>query len=440
MKKSFSIYSIAELYNHKSESAHHSISVGRLFKSHNSLGLFDATGIVWPIHFETAKQNFKQGDVLKFKYTFKSDTLCIEDILDYVEQKEQWKNKSISSPIDFDDSFLKVNKRNPQKTKYFVHPTLSKRIKSLKQRSKAITFTRKFFEKQNFFYAETPTLVRSGGMESYLHTFQTEYHDFQGRSWTFELPTSPEFALKKLLAEGFPNVFQVARSFRNHGEKSDLHEPEFFMLEWYRAGGVLEDILQDTQEFVSLLAKYLKSTKSIPTNWPQYSVKDLFLTHLNLNLDQLQETKDFYEQSKIHSVSLRETDSWDDIFCKLFMEKIEPFLKEQTACFVTDYPSQMGALAQLHPENPLYVQRAEAYLFGVEISNGYQELVEAVEFEARLAATQAKRNGQIKHDFEFENAMKFGLPPCAGNALGLDRVIALLLGHDNIQKLLLFPF
>src|SRR5207247_2052172 len=107
----------------------------------------------------------------------------------------------------------------------------------------------------------------------------------------------------------------------------------------------LNDILEDTRKLVLTLAEHLKSKHEIPKDWKIFSVQELFLQLLNLDLVDLQETKDFYKASQTFSSSIRETDTWDDIFCKLFMEKIEPFLKEQVACFVTGYPYQMSALA-----------------------------------------------------------------------------------------------
>jgi lysyl-tRNA synthetase class 2 len=392
--------------------------IGRLFYQNDHFGIEDYSGQFWPIVFDV-EHNLKSGDTIIFHCKFINDICHVRRIL-----------FSVHNTLEND---------KPHKTHNIPLLSLEK-IEILNKRNIALERTKDFFKNRGFFYAETPILVRSGGMESYLHTFQTSYRDFQGRSWTFELPTSPEFALKKLIGRGLPKIFQISHVFRNNGEMSALHEPEFLMLEWYRTGSTLDDIMIDTKNLVITLAQILNSKKTIPKNWPTFYVNDLFIEQLDLNLNDLQDVKKFYESAKLLSTSLRETDSWDDIFCKLFMEKIEPFLKTQTACFVTGYPAQMSALAKNDDKNPLFVQRTEAYLFGVEICNGYQELVDAKEFEQRLNKILNQKNGALQRDKDFEHVMKSGLPPCAGNAVGIDRVIALLLELENIQSLFPLPF
>jgi len=442
MKTSF-IFSIHEIY-HLREVLRVSkrTSVGRLFYTSNKFGIFDLSGILWPIHIKSKnKKTFKHGDVIKFHSSWKDKSIHITQILEYTSNQSAWKNHHIMDPLNFEINDITTQTTSISiPTQYFEHKKLNERFTTLSHKNEALIRTKSFFENRNFFHIETPILVPSGGMENYLHTFQTQYRDFQGRDWTYELPTSPEFSLKKVLSEGIPKVFQIARAFRNHGEHSNLHEPEFLMLEWYRAGGLLQDILNDTQQLVHALAAHLNSKRNIPKVWPTFTVKELFLKLLDINLDNLQNTKDFYSATSNLSPSVRKSDTWDDIFCKLFMEKIEPFLKEQIACFVTSYPVQMSALAENDRKSPFYVQRAEAYLFGVEISNGYQELVDSVELSKRIDKTQTITNGGIKEDAQFKNIMEFGLPPCAGNALGFDRVFCLLLNITQIQEVFPLPF
>ena len=219
------------------------------------------------------------------------------------------------------------------------------------------------------------------------------------------------------------------------------------MLEWYRANANLTDIMEDTQNLVSVLAELLGSTKDLPKQWPVFRVDDLFKKQLGLNLEHLQNRDQFYDQAKHLSHSITTQDDWDTIFYKLFMEKIEPFLLTQKACFVSHYPIQMSALASQEKiktsdgkiqERP-FVERMEAYLYGTEICNGYFELNDSNVLQERFATTQ-KLRPDILMDFGFKNAMLFGLPNCAGNALGIDRVIAILLDLDNISSLYPIPF
>lgn len=434
---SYTIFSLQEIYELQNSSRlSERMCLGRLFYQDEQFGIEDYSGRFWPIVFET-NHSVKSGDVIQFHGRFIDNICHIQMILSTVhtliEPVEDLKKLSSARVVM---GFKSTNENENFKCTT-VH---SDKIERLNKRNLAIERTKQFFENRGFFYAETPILVPSGGMETYLHTFQTTYRDYHGREWTFELPTSPEFALKKLLAQGFPKIFQISHAFRNNGELSPLHEPEFLMLEWYRAGSTLADVMDDTRKLVLELAHTLNSKKNIPKRWPTFQVRDLFIEKLQLNLDELQNTKDFYENAQHLSSSLRSTDSWDDIFCKLFMEKIEPFLKQHVACFVTGYPAQMSALATNDTNNPLFVQRTEAYLFGIEICNGYQELVDAQEFQQRLNKIQKQKSGQIQRDIAFENAMKLGLPPCAGNAVGIDRIIALLLDLKEIQPLFPLPF
>ena len=284
-------------------------------------------------------------------------------------------------------------------------------------------------------------------MEVYLNPFETNYIDHRGKSWQLQLPTSPEFALKKIMTEGTDKIFQLSRAYRNGGEVSKNHEPEFIMLEWYRAHATLRDIIEDTQNLVGTLAEYLGTHLDIPKQWPVYRVDKLFKDILSLDLEQLQNRDQFYEKVKKLSHSIVESDDWDSLFYKLFMEKIEPFLQQQKVCFVTHYPIQMGALAAQEKVNisdnetisKPFVERMEAFINGIEICNGYLELTDAKELNERFQKTKNLRS-ELKSDAHFENVMQFGLPVCSGNALGIDRVIAILLGLNEISSLYPIPF
>lgn len=436
---------------------------GRVFFYQNKLGLCDATGFLWPVFLDTDDlfPDLKTGDVLIFKSHFiysvpveetdnkKYDdlhyTLNIQQIFEHVPCLQEWENPVVPNPLP---NLEEQNLKSLNYTCYYKSVTKS-RFNLLNKRIKSLERVKQYFVNRDFIHIETPTLVPSGTLEPYLNPFLVEYTDHRLKKIQLQLPTSPEFALKKILAEGVHKIFQISRSYRNHGELSQWHEPEFFMLEWYRIGANLKDILNDTQNLVTSLAEFLGSSLDIPKNWPRFRVDELFKNLLHLNLNELQHREDFYKAAKPLSLSIVETDTWDDIFCKLFMEKIEPYLKEQKACFVTHYPVQMAALAAVEvvesktaPNqliNTNFAQRAEAFLHGIEICNAYLELVDAKALQTRILKTQ-KMKAHLFTDPLFENAMNFGLPPCAGNALGLDRVIALLLGIENIASLYPIPF
>lgn len=440
------------------------ICTARLFFYEGKWGLCDSSCFLWPVCFEHGLNSekpvnhteLKQGDVITFSsefiYKFDKNTeetgspnvnqkyddlhyiLKIEEIKEHVACLDDWKNPIIPNPIP---NLSLCSLKDDQYTCYYTSPTKS-RFRLIASRMKALERVKLFFGNRDFLAIESPSLVPSGAMETYLNPFCLEYTDHRQQKITLQLPTSPEFALKKILAEGTAKIFQISRSYRNNGELSRWHEPEFFMLEWYRIGANLKDILSDTQNLIMTLADFLGSSLDLPKHWPRYRVDELFQTLLKLDLNKLQNKEDFFHNARPLSPSVVATDTWDDIFCKLFMEKIEPFLKEQKACFVTHYPAQMAALAALENEGP-FAQRAEAFVYGVEICNAYLELVDAQTLQTRIEKTK-----QLKPDLQedplFENAMRFGLPSCAGNALGLDRVIALLLGIENIANLYPIPF
>lgn len=392
------------------------VSVGRVFFQNGQMGLFDASWSLFPVKKRT---DVSTGDVVVCELTFETDEFEISRILNHVPCKGPWTNAVIPDPLST-TAFGKS------------------RFSLIKKRTQALQRTKQFFENRSFDNIETPTLVPSGGVETYLHSFSTQYQDHRGHNWPLQMPTSPEFALKKILTEGLSKVFQLSRAYRNAGELSPHHEPEFIMLEWYRTNATLGDMLNDTRKLVHTLAEFLGSELELPGSWQTFRVDELFADLLGLRLEQLQDRNDFYKKAKSKSISLVDTDDWDSIFCKLFMEKIEPFLEKQKACFVSHYPIQMGALAAQEPGKP-FVERAEAFVCGVEICNAYLELVDADQLIARFDKTNALRR-DVARDPVFENAMKFGLPPCAGNALGIDRLIALLLGQKEIATLYPIPF
>lgn len=406
--------------------------VGRVFFFAGKWGVCDVSATLYPILWNE-KETPVHGDVIDFECSFTSGHLHIERILQRVPHLEEWKNAVIPCPLPR----FSQDENGGVGTAFYPSPQAD-RLQKITQRNRALTRTKDFFNNRGFLNIETPTLVPSGGVEVYLNPFRTHYVDHRNQTWSLELPTSPEFALKKMLVEHHPKVFQLARAYRNCGELSKQHEPEFCMLEWYRVGATLHDVLLDTQNLVVTLARFLGCAEPLPHVWPIFRVDELFQRRLNLNLEKLQNTSDFYQAALPHSLSLAPSDTWDDIFCKLFMEKIEPFLKEQRACFVSHYPIQMAALAAPEVGKP-FAHRAEGYLFGHEICNAYLELVDSELLCARFAHTQ-RLKPQVQRDPVFENAMAFGLPPCAGNALGIDRVIALLVGTEKIADLYPIPF
>lgn len=295
-----------------------------------------------------------------------------------------------------------------------------------------------YFMNRGYLNLEAPVLVRSGGIERYLDLFETRYLDFHGREHVLQLPTSPEFSLKKLVAQGYPRVFSVAPSFRNRGELSDWHRPQFSMLEWYTAGQTLTQLIDQTVELVQSVAVALGSCIEIDSctrdsQTPRVvSVSELYAEHFNLDLSAvLDDAPAFLAGVRGRSVSVRESDLWDDLFWKSFLDVIEPTFRDLACVVVTEFPSSFASLAA-PSERAGFANRFEMFMHGVEVCNGYFELTDPGLMRSRFADVCAARP-ELRRDSDFESALDFGLQPCAGNALGLDRLVSVLLGQRSLS-------
>ncbi len=431
----------------------------RVFEIEDTPGLVDGSGALWPVVLSPGVElvpgevvvarlsSFRPDGSGVSKYDDSGFVCSVEAVEERVPRLSPWPVHGVPPPgpgvtaeilaaIADRARVLGLN-RLPETR--FLASHAARRASRVRARNQALVRARNFFERRGFLACETPSLVPSGGVETYLSVFRTEYVDHRGHVVPLQLPTSPEFALKKLLCEGHPRVFQIARAFRNGGELSRWHEPEFLMLEWYRSAESMAAVMDDTRALVEALRDALGGARPLPDSWPVFRVDALVREHAGLDLSALQEPAAFRAAARASCASVNERDDWNDVFCKIFMEKVEPVLAKAQACFVTGYPEQMAALARREPGGAPFAERFEAYLFGVEICNGYQELTDSRELMSRFAATAAARP-DVSRDPVFESAMAHGLPPCTGNALGLDRVVALLLGLDGISALYSTPF
>ena len=307
----------------------------------------------------------------------------------------------------------------------------------LKTRNAIYDRTRNYFKNRGFQEIETPSLVNSGSRKNYLSAFKTQYKALSGKVFDYELPTSPQLSLKKILSEGPSKIFQISKAFRNDGECSKIHQPEFQLLEWYRCHTPLQNILNDTKSLIITLAKFLGSDLPGNLNWPVFEVNDLFVELFDLDLNFFQNTNDFFHKAKELSPSVNDNDSWDTVFFKVMLDRVEPYLnKKYPAYFIKGFPKQISALSAHSKRN--FCERFELYLKGVEICNGYFELTDSRILDERIKETKIHFKN-IKRDFDFEKSMAFGLPMCSGNALGIDRLIKVLLNLDNISELYYLP-
>jgi elongation factor P--(R)-beta-lysine ligase len=327
----------------------------------------------------------------------------------------------------------------------------------LTTRQKIIKHLRDFFWDSGFTEVDTPELVKLPGMEPYLDVFKTTFvglpHD--GRPAETEdlyLITSPEYAMKKLLVGGYENIFQVTRSFRNKEHLSSLHNPEFTILEWYRAFSDYRQIMEDTENLVHSLCRatngdsfFTYRDQKIDTlpPWPRLKVKDAFFQYAGIGPEIFENEEAFRVAVAAKGYVVGKDTTFDDLFFMVFMNEIEPKLGLQKPVILYEYPASMAALSKKCEGDSRYAERFEVYAAGVELCNAFTELNDPDEQKARLEHEREVRLTMGKEDYpvdqSFLRALQFGMPPSGGIALGVDRLVMLLTGTPDIRNVIFFP-
>ena len=297
---------------------------------------------------------------------------------------------------------------------------------------------RKYFNQKGFIETPTPSLVTCPGMESEIEPFSTSL-SIGKRKERFFLPTSPELHLKRLLSQGWTEIFEIRQCFRNE-ELSPHHQPEFTMLEWYRAYDSLSSIVLDVKALIAHLQSESYIYGSIG-EFKQSSLAELFLKFTPLKLSPSTTREELAEYCRQINYSPREDDSWNDLFHVIFINKIEAHLGKEGPEIIYDFPASQAALAQVGSEN--WSQRLEVYWRGFEIGNAFNELLDPLEnrkrFRHEMRLRKEKGRTEVPIDEEFMSALEWGLPPCAGIALGLERLFLACQNLHNLEDLRLFP-
>jgi elongation factor P--(R)-beta-lysine ligase len=291
---------------------------------------------------------------------------------------------------------------------------------------------RLFFSKREFVEASTPTLVPCPGTEPYLEVFQAEFKMGRQTQKLF-MTTSPELHLKKMLASGVDKVFEIKNCFRN-GEISEHHEPEFLMLEWYRAFSDLNAIKEDVFALISTFDPDIKVEVQ--------SMAHLFKIYAGAEINPNMNREDWFKLAQNLSIRVLADDTIDEIFHRLFLEKIEQQLPKDTFTIVTDYPPFQAAYARLN--NAGWADRFEVYSAGLEIANAFHELNDPVEQKKRMQADLDLKTKlgltEIQLDQDFIRALESGMPPSGGIALGVERLFMALLHIKQIQDVKPFSY
>jgi len=299
----------------------------------------------------------------------------------------------------------------------------------LETRKRARDAVRGFFDDRGFLEVETPVLVPSPGLEPHLIAFETELSTPDGERSRRYLHTSPEYAMKRLLAAGSGSIYQLARVFRN-GEQSDVHLPEFTMLEWYRQPGELRELMEDLEALIGHLAGAIGRSDRWATRRT-----DMAGAFRRAGLPDPLEHDDASDLAQALRVRVAADDRWDDVFFRAFLEHVEPTFGPDELVIVDGWPASMAALAEIDPADPRRALRFEAFLGGVEIANAFQELSDPVEQRRRFEAEQAERRRLRRPVPPIDEALLKALPGMgrvAGIAVGLDRVLQQVWGTPSL--------
>jgi lysyl-tRNA synthetase class 2 len=313
---------------------------------------------------------------------------------------------------------------------------------------------RGWLEGQGFVEVEPGCLQVSPGNETHLHAFRTELVGTDLARRPMYLHTSPEFAMKKLLAAGEQRIFAFAPAFRNR-ERGALHAPEFTMLEWYRAGATTQDLWEDCASFLRIAAtetgrhawSWRGRTCDVAAACQSTPVDQAFLQLAGIALHETYDatTADrdaLARHAGRQGIEVAADDTWSDIFSKVLTEKIEPHLGLHRPEFLHDYPHREAALARQIADRPQLADRFELYICGVELANGFAELTDPQEQRDRLEAEMAEKariyGERYPIDEDFLAALAH-MPPSAGCALGFDRLVMLATGAPRIDEVLWTP-
>lgn len=296
-----------------------------------------------------------------------------------------------------------------------------------------LTHVRKFFTEKRFQEVKTPTLVTCPGTEPNLEVFETLFKN-ESHEKKFFLPTSPELNIKKLLAEGAERVFEMAPVFRN-GEKTEKHEPEFTMLEWYRSFSAFSPIKMDMIELVEQIADALKVKR--PVEVLTFTIPELFKQYCNFDLKPTTTAEELKSLAQKLNVDVQSATCIDDYFFLIFMEKIEYQWPSDRLVFVEKYPPYQAALARIGADG--WAERFEVYWKGLELGNAFHELNDPAKQRLRSEEDLVKKKNEgrkpIDLDEKFFQALEYGLPPSAGIAVGLERLFMALMDIQKIESL-----
>lgn len=314
-------------------------------------------------------------------------------------------------------------------------------IDRLRQRARVLQAIRSFFKTRDVLEVETPVLSRCGTTDPAIESFATRYEGPGSQQpVALYLQTSPEFCMKRLLAAGSGAIYQLGRVFRN-AEFGRFHNPEFTMLEWYRPGFSLAELMDEVAELVSLLL----NTGGKQVERLDFTYAEVFASMAGVDPHAADE-KVLLDviASHGHKAPLDAADGKDVILDYMVSHIVEPALPADRLVFIRDYPASQASLAKIEPGPEGLAKRFEVYLGGRELANGFDELQDVAEqrqrFEADIESRRRQGQVQVPVDEHLLSALEHGLPACSGVALGIDRLLMYLFETDRLSETMAFSF
>lgn len=314
----------------------------------------------------------------------------------------------------------------------------------------AVTRTiRSFFDAQGFEEVDTPILQVCPVIDTHIRAFASDLRGVDGQvAKTLYLHTSPEFAMKKLMVAGVDKLYQIAKVFRN-AEGSRRHSPEFSLLEWYRVNADYTDMMRDCEGLLRAVAtacdiaryRYREHVCDPFQPFERLTVTEAFARYAGIDLiAHLDDTDKFRTAVSALGLHTAHDDQWDDLFFRVMDAKIEPVLGMERPTFLCDYPISMASLSKPRNDDPRFAERFELYVCGIELANAFSELTDADEQERRyhieMDMKEKLYGERYPLDEDFIAALRYGMPQSGGIALGVDRLVMLACGVDDIDLVL----
>ncbi len=333
------------------------------------------------------------------------------------------------------------------------------------QRAQIIQAIRDFFVAKNFIEVDTPLILPYPSQEAYLEPLTTTVKDARGQTYPGFLIMSPEFSMKKLLARRSGNIFQLSHVFRNGEALAGTHQPEFSLLEWYEVGKTYEDLMSTIEELFDFLitdyglpvsTRSIRGGRVIPLRgihrrgtdydlsrpFPRLTIFEALKKYADLDMFTLSSQNDWEQAACVRGYHDLKPLTRDDAFWWLMLNFVEPNLPQDRPVFLIDYPEFQAALAQRKASDQRVAERVELFVGNLELANGFTELTDPKEQRARFEVEQKIRTAQNRPahpiDPEFITALQT-MPPSAGCALGVDRLIMFLLGAKDISEVMPLP-